>query len=427
MAQLKDDCFAFGGELTPLADALTILRDRVRPVAGPETVSLRHAAGRILAEDIIADCDVPPHDNSAVDGYAVYFDDLDPDGETRLKVSGRIAAGHPLGHPAEKGEAFRIFTGAPMPVGTDGTQASGPDTVFMEEDCEEDGDSVILPAGLKRGSNRRNIGEDVEKGSVVVRAGRRLRAQEVGVAASVGRSEVAVYRPLKAAVFSTGDEVRDPGGDAPEGCIYDANRYAVIALLEGLGADVTDLGILKDDTEAIAGALKDAAPGHDLLVTSGGVSAGEEDHVRDAVESLGKIHFWRLAIKPGRPIALGQVGDVAFLGLPGNPVAAMVTFMVIGRPLVLLMSGMAEVTRPRFPVEAGFDYKKKPGRREWARVKLESNGDGRPVAMKYHSSGAGILTSMVEADGLVELPEDTEVLEKGAMVDFLPFNEVTGR
>ena len=431
MAQLKDDCFAFGGELTPLADALAILSDRVRPVAGPEIVSLRHAAGRILAEDIIADRDVPPHDNSAVDGYAVYFDDLDPDGETRLKVTGRIAAGHPLGRPAEKGEAFRIFTGAPMPVGTDGTQASGPDTVFMEEDCEadgeEDGDSVILPAGLKRGSNRRNAGEDVEKGSVVVEAGRRLRAQEVGVAASVGRSEVAVYRPLRAAVFSTGDEVRDPGGDAPEGCIFDANRYAVIALLEGLGAEVTDFGILEDDTEAISGALKDAAPGHDLLVTSGGVSAGEEDHVRDAVENLGKIHFWRLAIKPGRPIALGQVGNVAFLGLPGNPVAAMVTFMVIGRPLVLLLSGMAEVTRPRFPVEAGFDYKKKPGRREWARVKLESNGDGRPVAMKCHSSGAGILTSMVEADGLVELPEDTEALEKGAMIDFLPFNEVTGR
>jgi molybdopterin molybdotransferase len=427
MAQLKDDCFAFGGELVLLADALAILSDRVRPVAEPETVSLRHAAGRILAEDIIADCDVPPHDNSAVDGYAVYFDDLDPDGGTRLKVSGRIAAGHPLGHPAEKGEAFRIFTGAPMPIGTDGTKASGPDTVFMEEDCEEDGDSVILPAGLNRGSNRRNTGEDIEKGSVVVKAGQRFRAQEVGVVASVGRSEVAVYRPLKAAVFSTGDEVRDPGGDAPEGCIYDANRYAVIALLEGLGADVTDLGILEDDTKAIAGALKDAAPGHNLLVTSGGVSTGEEDHVRDVVESLGKIHFWRLAIKPGRPIALGQVGDVVFLGLPGNPVAAMVTFMVIGRPLVLLMSGMAEVTRTCFPVEAGFDYKKKPGRREWARVKLESNGDGRPVAMKHHSSGAGILTSMVEADGLVELPEDTEALEKGTMVNFLPFNEVTGR
>jgi molybdopterin molybdotransferase len=427
MAQLKDDCFAFGGDLMPLADALALLSDRMRPVTETETVALRQAAGRILAEDITSERDVPPHDNSAVDGYAVYFDDLDPDGETRLKVSGRIAAGHLLGSPAEKGKAYRIFTGAQMPVGADGTQASGPDTVFMEEDCEEDGDSVVLPAGLKRGSNRRNAGEDVQKGSVVVNAGRRLRAQEVGVAASVGRSELAVYLPLKVAVFSTGDEVRDPGVDAPEGCIYDANRFAVIALLEGLGAEVTDLGILEDDTDAIAGALKDAASGHDLLVTSGGVSGGEEDHVRDAVDSLGQIHFWRLAIKPGRPIALGQVGEVAFLGLPGNPVAAMVTFMVIGRHLVLLLSGMAEVTRPRFPVEAGFDYKKKPGRREWARVKLESNGDGRPVAMKYHSSGAGILTSMVEADGLVELHEDMEALEKGAMVDFLPFNEVTGR
>jgi molybdopterin molybdotransferase len=241
---------------------------------------------------------------------------------------------------------------------------------------------------------------------------------------------LSVHKRLRAAVFSTGDEVRDPGGKAPEGCIFDANRYTVMALLEGLGTEVTDLGILEDDTDAIAKALEAATADHDLLVTSGGVSAGEEDHVRDAVESLGRIHFWRLAIKPGRPVALGQVGgpvgDVAFLGLPGNPVAAMVMFMIIGRPLVLLLSGASDADGRRFPVEAGFDYKKKKGRREWARVTLETNAMGVPVAMKHHSSGAGILTSMVEADGLVELPEDTETLKKGAMVDFLPFNEVTG-
>jgi len=196
---------------------------------------------------------------------------------------------------------------------------------------------------------------------------------------------------------------------------------------EGLGCAVTDLGILKDDADAISAALAKAASGHDLLVTSGGVSAGEEDHVKDAVEGLGQINFWRLAIKPGRPIALGQVDDVAFLGLPGNPVAAMVTFLVVGRPLVLLLSGAGDVTAHHFPVEAGFDYKKKKGRREWARVKLEINAAGHPVAMKYHSSGAGILSSMVEADGLVELDEDTDRLEQGMMVPFLPFNEVTGR
>ena len=423
MAQLKDDCFAFGGELMPLDDALARLKDSVGPVMGMETVALREAQGRILAEDVKSDRNVPPHDNSAVDGYAVNFDDLEADGDTRLAVSGRIAAGHPLERPAERGQAYRIFTGAPMPDGEDG----GPDTVFMEEDCTSEGDVVVLPAGLKQGANRRFAGEDVKAGDVIIRAGQRLRAQEIGLAASVGRATLKVFSRLRVAVFSTGDEVRDPGGEADEGCIYDANRYAVMALLEGLGCAVTDLGILKDDADAISAALAKAASGHDLLVTSGGVSAGEEDHVKDAVEGLGQINFWRMAIKPGRPIALGQVDDVAFLGLPGNPVAAMVTFLVVGRPLVLLLSGAGDVTAHHFPVEAGFDYKKKKGRREWARVKLEINAAGHPVAMKYHSSGAGILSSMVEADGLVELDEDTDRLEQGMMVPFLPFNEVTGR
>jgi len=286
---------------------------------------------------------------------------------------------------------------------------------------------VILPAGLKQGSNRRNAGEDTVKGSVILKSGCRLRPQEIGLAASVGLSELKVRGRLKVAVFSTGDEVRDPGKVADPGCIFDANRYTLMALLEGLGATVTDLGILEDDTGSITDALKAAAPGHDLLVTSGGVSAGEEDHVKAAVERLGQIHFWRLAIKPGRPIALGQVGSVPFLGLPGNPVAAMVSFMIIGRPLVLLLAGASDIDSLRFPVEAGFEYKKKRGRREWARVKLETNSRGMPVAMKHHSSGAGILTSMVEADGLVELPEEIETLSKGTVVDFLPFSEVMGQ
>lgn len=422
MAQLKDDCFAFGGELMPLDDALEGLSGRVGPVMGPEQVPLSAARGRILAEDIVADRDVPPFDNSAVDGYAVYFDDLDSEGDTRLAVTGRITAGHPLGREAKRGEALRIFTGAQMPDGP-----AGPDTIFMEEDCVDDGTDVILPAGLKRGSNRRDAGEDVKKGAVIIKAGQRLRAQEIGLLASVGLSGVSVYQRLRAAVFSTGDEVRDPGDDAENGTIYDANRYAIIALLEGLGVAVTDLGILKDDQDAIMTALKTAAPDHDLLVTSGGVSAGEEDHVKAAVGDLGKIHFWRLAIKPGRPVALGQVGGTAFLGLPGNPVAAMVTFLVIGRPLVLLLSGAGDISSTRYAVEAGFDYKKKIGRREWVRVRLETNGEGRLVAIKHGSSGAGILTSMVDADGLAELPEDMEVLKKGAMIDFLPFSEVTGR
>ncbi len=420
MAQLKDDCFAFGGELTPVGEALATLGERLAPVVGKERVPLRDALGRILAEDIASPRDVPPHDNSAVDGYAVYFDDLNVDRDTRLPVSGRVAAGHPLGREATHGEAVRIFTGAPMPAGADG----GPDTIFMEEDASVDGADVILPPGLKRGANRRFAGEDIKTGDVILVAGKRLRAQEIGLAASVGRSELEVFERLRVAVFSTGDEVRDPSGEAPEGCIFDANRYAVVSLLEGLGCAVTDLGILADDESVIAAALASAAADHDLLLTSGGVSAGEEDHVRAAVETHGRLHFWRLAIKPGRPIALGQVGQTAFVGLPGNPVAAMVTFMIVARPLVVLLSGGTETQAPRFPVAAGFEYRKKQGRREWARARLEDDGDGNPIATKHHSSGAGILSSMVEADGLVELDEETTQISPGTTVRFLPFSEV---
>ena len=295
----------------------------------------------------------------------------------------------------------------------------------MEEDVTLDGDEVILPAGLKRGSNRRDAGEDVKTGDVIIRRGQRLRAQEIGLAASVGRADLLVYSRLRAAVFSTGDEVRDPGGDAPDGCIFDANRYAIMSLLEGLGCTVTDLGILADDEEIIAGAFVEAAVGHDLLITSGGVSAGEEDHVKAAVERHGRIDFWRLAIKPGRPIALGQVDGTALVGLPGNPVAAMVTFMIVARPLVLGLAGAGDAPAHRFRVEAGFDYKKKAGRREWARVTLETGSDGQLIARKYKSSGAGILTSMVEADGLVELGEDVTSVASGTPVEFLPFSEVS--
>ncbi len=416
MAQLKDDCFAFGGALMPVDEAMAILADRVAPVAKHESAPLAEALGRILAEDVSAPRDVPPHDNSAVDGYAVFFDDLNPDSETHLPIGGRVAAGHPLGRDAKPGEAVRIFTGAPMPAGMD--------TVFMEEDCSVEGDSVILPAGLKQGANRRFRGEDVQTGDVVVAKGARLRPQELGLAASVGRGALSVFRPLRAAVFSTGDEVRDPTDDAPDGCIFDANRYTVMGMLKDLGCRVTDLGILSDDEDTMAAALQAAAAEHDVLLTSGGVSAGEEDHVKAAVERNGRIDFWRLSIKPGRPIALGQVAGTAFVGLPGNPVAAMVTFMVLARPLLLRLGGATNLDARRFPVRSGFDYKKKTGRREWVRARLEHDNSGL-VAQKYPAGGSGILTSMVFADGLVELPEERGNVKAGETVEFLPFNEVT--
>ncbi len=418
MAQLSDDCFAVGAKRRmTAAEALGLLAARVTPVAEAETVPLRAAHGRILAADVVADRDVPPHDNSAVDGYAVRFADLAPEGETRLVLSGRAAAGHPFAVPLPEGGTVRIFTGAPMPAGAD--------TVLMQEDCEADGETVTIPAGIAKGANSRKAGEDVARGARVLASGRRLRPQDVGLAASLGRTALSVYRPLRVALFSTGDEVREPGTDLPAGCIYDANRYALAALLEGLGCMVDDLGILPDRRDAIHDALARAAGTHDALVTSGGVSAGEEDHVRAAVSALGSIHFWQLAIRPGRPVALGQVGDAAFVGLPGNPAAMMVTFLKLARPALLRLAGATEVTPATFRVRAAFDYRKKTGRREWLRCRLAIGADGIPSAIKFPRDGAGILSSLVESDGLVELPEELTRLEAGTMVEFLPFSEVS--
>ena len=418
MAALKDDCFAPEGEFLPVDRALALLTDRLGPVTGTEVVDLRAASGRFLAEDVVSDRDVPAHDNTAVDGYAVFFDDLDPVGVSRLPVTGRIAAGHPLERPARRGAALQVFTGARLPDGLD--------TVVMQEDCRIDGDRVVIGPGVKRGANRRRSGEDIRAASTILGAGRRLRAQDIGLAASVGRSRLTVFRRLRAVVFSTGDEVRDPAAEAEAGCVYDSNRYTMMAMLHDLGAEVGDLGIVGDRLEAVREAVREAAARHHLLVTSGGVSVGEEDHVRAAVETLGRLHLWRLAIKPGRPMAFGQVGETAFVGLPGNPVAAMVTFMRIARPVVILLSGGTDVTPPLFRVRAGFDFKgKKRGRREWLRARLVADADGGPIAVKFPAEGSGILSSMVEADGLVELPEEHGPVTKGAMVDFLSFNEVT--
>ncbi len=416
MAQLSDDCFDGGDRLTTTAEALALLAGRVAPVAGTETVALTECLGRILAEDVVAGRDVPPHDNSAVDGYAVHYDDLDAAGETRLPVTGRAAAGHPLGRPQPRGEAVRIFTGAPMP--------EGPDTVLMQEDCRREGDVVVIPPGIRRGANRRRAGEDIRAGTTILRSGRRLRPQDMGLAASIGRTALVVRRRLRVAIFSTGDELREPGEETPPGAVYDANRYALAGLLRGLGFAVSDLGIVADREAAIRGTLADAAAGHDAIVTSGGMSLGEEDHVKTAVEALGRLYFWRLAIKPGRPLALGRVGETAFVGLPGNPVAMMVTFLRIARPVLLRLAGAAETEPTLFSVRAGFDHRKKRGRREWVRARLEVDGDGALVARRFEREGAGILSSMVESDGLVELPEDLTELRAGTMVDFLPFREV---
>jgi molybdopterin molybdotransferase len=297
---------------------------------------------------------------------------------------------------------------------------------MMQEDTSEDGDRVVLMPGIRQGANRRHAGEDVKAGSLILAKGHRLRPQDVGLAASIGLARLPCYAPLSAAVFSTGDEVVEPGRDLAPGAIYDANRYALIGLLKGLGCRVADLGILADQGPATETALLEAARGHDLLITSGGVSVGEEDHIRATIERLGTLHAWHMAIKPGRPLMLGQLAQTPLIGLPGNPAAAIVTFLRFARPLILRLAGATEVDPLLFKVRAAFTRKKKTQRREFVRVRLKRGADGELEAHAFPREGAGIMTSLVEADGLAELPEGMTRLETGVMIDVLPFSEVIG-
>jgi molybdopterin molybdotransferase len=424
MAQLSDDCFAFNGPLMPVADTERLIAERVTPVDGRETVTLREVVGRVLAADIVAPVNVPPFDNSAVDGFAVSGDDLDEDSERRLTIVDRVAAGHAPAQAVKVGEAIRIFTGAPMPAGAD--------TVFMQEDCRLDGDAVVVPPGLKRGANRRLAGEDMRAGAVALPAGRRLAVQHVALAAALGLTKLDVRRRVRVALFSTGDEIVEPGSALPRAALYDSNRYLLSGLLARFGAEVTDLGILSDEPEALARAIADAAACHDLVLTSGGVSTGEADYVRSAVESIGRIVFWRVAIKPGRPVAMGVIpaaknGDgAAFVGLPGNPVAVFVTFVHVVRPLLLRLAGALPEPLIAMPVRATFSYRKRKGRREYLRVALRTALDGGIEAVKYEQDGAGVLTSLTETDGLAELGEDVSEVEPGTTVGFLSYASLLG-
>jgi molybdopterin molybdotransferase len=419
MAQLTDDCFAFNGPLLPVAEAEQLIAGRVNPVSGRQSVPLREALGRVLAADIVAPVNLPPFDNSAVDGYAVCGEDIDAAREQRLAIVDRVAAGHAATHAVKSGEAVRIFTGAPMPPGAD--------TVFMQEDCRIDGAHVIVPPGLSRGANRRLAGEDIRAGAVALPAGRRLSAQDVALVAALGLSAIDVRRRVRVALFSTGDEIAEPGSPLAGAALYDSNRYLLAAAVARFGAEVTDLGILRDEPKTLARAIAAAAADHDLVLTSGGVSTGEADYVRGAVESVGRIVFWRVAIKPGRPVAMGVIpggksGEAAaFVGLPGNPVAVFVTFVRVVRPLLLRLAGALPEPLVAMPARAAFSYKKRKGRREYVRVALRSGADGTLDAVKYPQDGAGVLTSLTETDGLAELGEEVTNIEPGAMVGFLPY------
>lgn len=418
MAQLSDDCFAFSGPLLPIEEMERLIETRVQPIAGKEVVGVADATGRVLAVSVTAPLDLPPFDNSAVDGYAVRHADLKPEAETRLNLSGRVMAGQRPPDKVAAGQAVRIFTGAAMPTGAD--------TVFMQEDVKIDGDAVIVPFGLSLGANRRLAGEDIKSGSVALPAGRVLSAADVALAAALGLTRLEVRPRLRVALFSTGDEIVEPGASRPPSALFDANRALLKGLLARLGVIVSDLGIVADNPQALQRAIAEAAKAHDLVLTSGGVSTGDADHVRDAVEGIGKLVFWRVAIKPGRPVAMGVVEGAAFAGLPGNPVAAFVTFVRVVRPLLLRLGGAKPQVLVPLPVKAAFSYRKKKGRREYVRVALRRAADGSIEAVKHPQQGAGVITSLTETDGLAEIGDDATKIEPGTTIGFLSYASLIG-
>jgi molybdopterin molybdotransferase len=424
MAQLTDDCFAFSGPLMPLEEMERLIAERIAPVAETETVAIAATGGRVLAADLVAPVNLPPFDNSAVDGYAVRYADVNANGETRLKIAGRLQAGQGASTKVGKGDAIRIFTGAPMPAGAD--------TVFMQEDVQAEGDAVTVPSGLKAGANRRLAGEDLRKGAVALAAGTVLDAPQIALAAALGLTELKVRRRLRVAIFSTGNEVVEPGSARSPAAIFDANRYLLAQLLGHRHALVTDLGILPDDQEKLMRAIGDAAARHDLIITSGGVSTGEADYVRNAVEKIGKLVFWRIGLKPGRPVAMAKLpgskpGEgAAFVGLPGNPVAVFVTFVRVVRPLLLRLAGARPQPLLPLPVRVGFAYRKKTGRREYVRVSLKRRADGELEAIKHPQDGAGVITSLTETDGLLEFADDVTAVAPGDRAGFLSYAVLMG-
>lgn len=415
---LLDDCFLHDKDRLRHHEALEILKKGVSCVVETEEVRLENALERLLAEDITAPRNVPLADNSAVDGYAFRHSDFDDAGGF-FPLHQRIAAGHASNVNLAPWAAARIFTGAVMPPGAD--------TVAMQEDCEthqQDGkDFVIIPQGLKLGANCRKAGEDVAEGAAILEGGQRLRPQDLAAIASTGRAQVRVFKKLKVALVSTGDEIRRPGDLITIGDVYDSNHFLLQGLCTTLPVEIQDLGILKDDAALVETTLKKAAEEFDVVLTTGGASRGEEDHMLQALDTLGSRHMWQLAIKPGRPMMFGQIGRCTFLGLPGNPVAAMVCFLNYVRPVMNVLAGGDFLQPQSFLIPAAFDVpKKKPDRREFYRGFLRTDDTGQTVAHKFMRDGSGLITGLREADGLIEIPEDVTKISQGDLVRFLPFS-----
>jgi len=395
----------------PVERARALIREFLAPVTAVERVHIRAALGRVLAADVPSPIDVPGHDNSAMDGWAVRFADLDPAGTTLRRV-GESFAGKPFAGALGRGEAVRIFTGGVMPPGAD--------TVVMQERASVTADGVRIAAGAvsRAGQNRRFAGEDVKRGTTVLRAGHPVRPAEIGVLASLGIAEATVYRRLRVAFFSTGDELRAIGETLGAGEVYDSNRYTLYGMLTRLGCDVLDMGVVPDVPQALEQAFVTSAGAADVVITSGGVSVGEADYVRDLLGKLGEVLFWKIAMKPGRPLAYGRIGRAHFFGLPGNPVAVMVTFYNFVRDALLTLQGRSDVAPvPAFKATLASPIRKAPGRTEFQRGILTGNGTGGYSVRTTGEQGSGILSSMAQANCFIVLPVDAGNLEPGTPVD----------
>ena len=394
----------------PVAKAREFIARFLAPVTAVERLNIRAALGRVLAEDVISPLDVPAHDNSAMDGYAVRHADLKADGEVTLKIAGSSFAGAPFRGAPGVGECVRIMTGGVVPAGAD--------TIVMQEHVKTEKDRVTIGAGHKQGQNLRRAGEDLKAGQVALKRGSPLRPAEIGLIASLGIGEVSVYRKLRVAFFSTGDELRSIGSVLGEGQIYDSNRYTLHGMLQRLGCDVTDMGVVRDDPKLLEKAFADAAATADVVITSGGVSVGEADFVKDLLEKLGEVVFWKIAMKPGRPLAYGRIGAAHFFGLPGNPVSVMVTFYQFVRDALLRLAGCDPVPPlPTFKVPCTSNLKKAPGRTEFQRGILTRDAAGSWSVRVTGEQGSGILRSMTEANCFIILPDSQGNVAAGTMVE----------
>jgi molybdopterin molybdotransferase len=401
----------------PVAKAREVIARFLSPVTATERLSLRSALGRVLAHDVMSPLDVPAHDNSAMDGYAVRFADLKPDGEATLKEIGSSFAGVPFKGTVAAGQCVRIMTGGVVPAGAD--------TIVMQEHVRAGKDGVTVGPGHKKGQNLRRAGEDLKVGQVALKRGLALRPAEIGLISSLGIGEVTVYRKLRVAFFSTGDELVSIGTQPQEGQIFDSNRYTIHGMLTRLNCEVLDMGVVRDDPKLLEKAFHDAAAAADVVITSGGVSVGEADFVKDLLNKLGEVVFWKIAMKPGRPLAYGKIGSAHFFGLPGNPVSVMVTFYQFVRDALLALSGRNPVPPlPTFKVPCVSSLKKAPGRTEFQRGILTQDAAGAWSVRVTGEQGSGILRSMSEANCFIILPDAQGNVASGTLVEVQPMEGV---